>query len=112
LPAIFFEFFYMGIPEMVKHLVMWRLQNTDSKIADGEKIKAWLEGLSGRIPGLLRIEVGLNFVDDAQAADVVLYSEFRDAAALAEYQQHPLHLEVVPKVKALTNERRSVDYHV
>jgi quinol monooxygenase YgiN len=69
-----------------------------------------LEGLAGRIPGLLKIEVGINFIADPNAADVVLYSEFIDAAALAVYQAHPLHLEVVPQVKALAVERRSADY--
>lgn len=95
---------------MVKHIVMWRLRDTDNKAADAARIKDLLEGLSGRIPGLLRIEVGANFIADPNAADVVLYSEFTDAAALALYQSHPLHLEVVPEVKALAVERRSADY--
>jgi len=43
---------------------------------------------------------------------VVLYSEFVDLEALKTYQAHPLHQAVVPKVKALTTERRSVDYEV
>jgi quinol monooxygenase YgiN len=97
---------------MVKHIVMWRLGNNDSKCADAMRIKSLLEGLSGRIPGLLKIEVGINFIEDQNAADVVLYSEFVDAAALAMYQTHPLHLEVVPQVKALAIERRSADYQV
>jgi quinol monooxygenase YgiN len=95
---------------MVKHIVMWRLRDSASKAADAVRIKVLLEGLSGRIPGLLKIEVGANFIADPNAADVVLYSEFTDAAALAVYQAHPLHLEVVPQVKALAVERRSADY--
>jgi quinol monooxygenase YgiN len=95
---------------MVKHIVMWRLREGSPKAADAARIKALLEALNGRIPGLLRIEVGVNFIEDAQAADVVLYSEFTDRAALEGYQAHPLHLEVVPQVKALTVDRRSADY--
>lgn len=95
---------------MVKHIVMWRLPDSGSKAADAARIKVLLEGLAGRIPGLLKIEVGVNFIDDPNAADVVLYSEFTDAAALAVYQSHPLHLEVVSQVKALAVERRSADY--
>jgi quinol monooxygenase YgiN len=56
--------------------------------------------------------VGVNVVTDVNAADVVLYSEFTDLEALKTYQAHPLHQAVVPKVKALTTERRSVDYEV
>lgn len=95
---------------MVKHIVMWRLKNAATKASDAERIKSLLEGLAGAIPGLLKIEVGINFIDDANAADVVLYSEFTDAAALAGYQAHPRHLAVVPEVKALASERRAVDY--
>jgi len=95
---------------MVKHIVMWRLKDKSTKDADAARIKELLESLTGRIPGLLKIEVGVNFIADANSADVVLYSEFADAAALAGYQVHPLHLEVVPQVKALAVERRSADY--
>jgi quinol monooxygenase YgiN len=95
---------------MVKHIVMWRLKDETSKSADAAKIKELLEGLAGRIPGMTHIEVGTNFLVDANSADVVLYSEFVDRAALDGYQQHPLHLAVVPQVKALASERRVVDY--
>lgn len=95
---------------MVKHIVMWRLKDKSTKDADAARIKELLESLTGRIPGLLKIEVGVNFIEDANSAEVELYSEFADAAALAGYQVHPLHLEVVPQVKALAVERRSADY--
>jgi hypothetical protein len=38
------------------------------KPADAARIKALLEALNGRIPGLLRIEVGVNFIEDAQCS--------------------------------------------
>jgi quinol monooxygenase YgiN len=97
---------------MIKHIVFWRIQDQPSKAANAARIKELLESLRGRIPGLLAIEVGHNIIEDANAADVVLYSEFSDLAALEGYQRHPLHLEVVPQVKALATERRSVDYEV
>ncbi len=97
---------------MVKHIVMWRIREGTSKTADAQIIKNLLEGLAGKIPGLLKIKVGINFIEDANASDVVLYSEFADRAALETYQSHPLHLAVVPEVKARAIERRSVDYFV
>ena len=69
---------------MVKHIVMWRLRDNASKAGDAERIKSLLEGLDGKIPGLLKIEVGMNFIEDTNASDVVLYSEFVDRAALEE----------------------------
>jgi hypothetical protein len=97
---------------MIKHIVMWRLRESDSRAVDAETIKSLLEGLAGKIPGLLKIEVGVNFIENANASDVVLYSEFVDRAALEAYQSHPLHLAVVPEVKARAIERRSADYFV
>lgn len=97
---------------MIKHIVAWRLIEEKDKSASAAEIKTLLEDLRGKIPGLLHIEVGTNVVHDANAADVVLYSEFTDLDALKTYQAHPLHQAVVPKVKALTSERRSVDYEI
>jgi len=97
---------------MVKHIVMWRLRDGISKTADAALIKSLLEGLGGKISGLFKIEVGINFIEDYNAADVVLYSEFTDRTALETYQSHPLHLAVVAEVKARTVERRSADYVV
>jgi quinol monooxygenase YgiN len=97
---------------MIKHIVAWRLNDEHDKRASAAQIKELLEGLRGQIPGLLHIEVGVNVVIDVNAADVVLYSEFVDLQALKTYQAHPLHQAVVPKVKALTTERRSVDYEI
>lgn len=94
----------------VKHIVVWRLKDQPSVADNAERAKALLEGLAGRIPGLRHIEVGINFLTDSNAADIVLYSELDDRAALEAYQRHPLHLDVVPHIKAMTTERRSVDY--
>jgi len=97
---------------VVKHIVMWHLREGTSKTADAELIKSLLESLAGKIPGLLKIEVGVNFIEDANASDVVLYSEFVDRAALKAYQNYPLHQAVVPEVKARAIERRSTDFVV
>ena len=95
---------------MIKHIVAWRLRTEPSVRANAERIKALLEDLAGRIPGLLKIEVGINYVEDANASDLVLYSEFVDRAALQGYQDHPLHEAVKLTIRALTTERRVVDY--
>jgi hypothetical protein len=98
---------------VVKHIVLWRLKEAASvaqREAQLQRIKCGLEGLRGRIPGLLAIEVGIDFCRDPNAADIVLYSEFADRAALARYISHPLHLEVAQAVRELASERRLVDY--
>jgi len=93
---------------MIKHIVMWKLRNK----ADAEIIKDNLEALVGKIPGLLKLEVGIDFSDSEQSADVVLYSELESREALKGYQSHPEHQAVVPLVKAAAVSRSVVDYEV
>jgi hypothetical protein len=100
---------------MVKHIVMWRLKDAGDAARQREHalaVKCDLEALAGRISGLLCIEVGFDFCQDASAADIVLYSEFTDRAALEAYQVHPAHLAVRPRIGAVTVERRVVDYEI
>ena len=92
---------------MIKHIVMWKLK--DSK-RNAPALKAMLEGLKERIPRIGAIEAGINFNPSDAAADVVLYSEFDDAAALAAYQKHPDHLKVAEFLKDTVTDRHVVDY--
>jgi len=93
---------------MIKHIVMWKLRDK----ADAAEIKARLEALSGKIPGLIRIEVGVDFLESEQSADVVLYSELESREALDAYQAHPEHQAVVPLIKGAAIARTVVDYEV
>jgi Stress responsive A/B Barrel Domain. len=93
---------------MIKHIVFWRLNDA----ARAPAIKAALEGLNGRIPGLIRLEVGVDSSGDPDCAQVALYSEFESREALAAYHHHPEHVAVAPLVKAARTERRVVDYEV
>jgi len=91
---------------MIKHIVMWKLKDK----ADAAEIKARLEALGGRIPGLLHIEVGIDFLASEQSADVVLVAELESRTALDAYQNHPEHQVVVPFVKAAAISRTVADY--
>jgi quinol monooxygenase YgiN len=96
---------------MIKHIVMWRLDEQAGDKADNAlRLKQSLEGLNGKIPGLLRLEVGIDFSREGESSDVVLYSEFESQQALDAYQKHPAHAEVIPFVKSVRAERRVVDY--
>ena len=98
---------------MIKHIVMWRLRdsaNGNDRERNARLIKEKLESLAGRIPGLIAIEVGIDFSCSDSSADVVLYSEFVDRAALDGYQRHPEHEAHKPFVSAAAIERRVADY--
>jgi hypothetical protein len=90
---------------MIKHIVLWRLKNK----ADVARVKQELEGMRGRIPGLLSLEVGVNFAEGSPV-DVGLYTEFADRAALEAYAEHPVHLPVKQSVGALVADRWVLDY--
>jgi hypothetical protein len=98
---------------MVKHIVFWKLKeaaNGMSKQANALAIKQKLESLSGKIEGLITIEVGCDFLQSPESVDVVLYSTFKDKEALSFYQQHPLHKEIMPFIAEARSERRVIDY--
>ena len=97
---------------MVKHIVMWKLKDGPDKKERAEKIKRLLEDLRGKIPGLIQIEVGIDFSNTPASADICLYSELESREALQQYQVHPLHEAVKPVVTEATVERRVADYDV
>jgi hypothetical protein len=100
---------------MVKHIVFWKLNDSVTGQAREDalrRIKEGFEAMHGQIPGLLRIEVGVDFSKGDDSADVVLYSEFESRVALEGYIAHPLHLAMVPVVREVRIERRVGDYEV
>lgn len=98
---------------MIKHIVFWRLRDSahgNDAATNARLIKEGLEALRGRIPGLLAIEVGMDFVRGDTSSDLALYSEMESREALEAYQKHPLHQEVAGFIKEAVSERRAVDY--
>jgi len=93
---------------MIKHIVMWKLRDK----SDAPALKHLLEGLNGKIPGLRRVEVGINFLESGQSDDLVLVAELENRAALDTYQAHPEHQAVLPPVKAAAISRHVVDYDI
>ena len=98
---------------MIRHIVMWKLKNRahgKTKKENIISIKKMLEDLNGKIPGMIRLEVGIDFSATDNSADLVLYSEFKDRQSLNEYQVNPLHEAIKPYVLEARSERRIVDY--
>jgi Stress responsive A/B Barrel Domain len=95
---------------MIKHVVVWKLKDPARRNGHSAAVKSALEDLRGRIPGLLAIEVGADIGYDSDAADLCLYAEFADRAALDHYQNHPLHVVAKAVVGAHVTDRRAVDW--
>lgn len=98
---------------MVKHIVAWRIADGEDKKKRAEDIKKNLEGLEGKIPGLLDIEVGINFSETEFVSDVVLVSTFGSREDLEKYQNNPEHKAVGQSyVMPYVKERRVIDYEI
>ena len=100
---------------MVVHIVLWRLHaqaGGRSKHENALEMKRRFEALRGRMPGMRRLEVGLNFESSDQASDIALYTEFDSREALDAYQAHPAHKEVATFIADVRSERRVVDYEI
>ena len=97
---------------MVKHIVMWNVRGDtpEQKQQSAMLLKSAFESLSGKIPGLTKLEVGLDVSAVDYACDVVLYSEFDTQASLDAYASHPEHLRVKQVVGDIRIARHQVDY--
>lgn len=98
---------------MVKHVILWTLRDQYSgvEIADIKKgIKEGLEGLKGKIPGLVEIKVNTEPLPSSNC-DVMLDSTFESYEALKGYSVNPAHVEVAnEKVRPFTASRVCMDY--
>ena len=94
---------------MIKHVIFWKLSPDCDKAAAAEEIRAGLEGLQGKIPGLLSAKVRRTYQGDW---DLVLDSDFVDAAAEKAYQTNPLHVAVKEIVHRYAVERVCADYEL
>lgn len=100
---------------MVKHIILWQLKDelsADEKASVKAEIKSGLEGLSGKIEGLLEISVQTEGLPSSNA-DLMLYSVFENEEALKCYANHPAHVAVADsKVRPYTKTRLCLDFEV
>ncbi len=98
---------------MVKHVILWQLKDElslEEKKDVKKGIKEGLEGLAGKIPGLLEIKVQIDGLASSNV-DVMLDSSFTDEEALKGYAVHPDHVAVADgKVRPFTKTRACMDY--
>lgn len=98
---------------MVKHIILWQLKQdlggkSKKEVLNG--IKNSLEGLYGKIPGLLNISVEISPLSSSNA-DVMLDCELTDENALKEYQAAPEHIKAADTyVRPYTETRVCMDF--
>ena len=101
---------------MVKHIILWTL---NPELSEEEKkqvkagIKAGLEGLLGKVPGLLDVKVHIDGRLASSNADVMLDSTLISEEALKGYAVHPAHVKAANEnVRPFTQTRLCMDFLV
>ncbi len=98
---------------MIKHVILWSLKSGYSEAEKAEikaGIKSGLEGLDGKIPGMIEIKVITDALDKSNA-DVMLDSSFETEEALWGYGVNPEHVKVADeKVRPFTDVRMCINY--
>ncbi len=101
---------------MVKHVILWTLNpelSEEEKKAVKAGIKEGLEGLVGKVPGLLDVKVHIDGRLASSTADVMLDSTLESAEALQGYDKHPEHVAVAnSRVRPYTVQRSCLDFEV
>ena len=98
---------------MVKHIIIWTLKDeysSEEKAKIKLGIKNGLEGLMGKIPGLIDIKVNIDGLSSSNA-DLMLDSSFENEEALKGYAIHPEHVAVADNlVRPYTAQRSCLDF--
>ena len=99
---------------MVKHIILWTLRpelSAEEKAEVKKGIKEGLEGLLGKVPGLVAVKVNIDGRLDSSTCDVMLDSTLESPEALKAYSVHPAHVAVADsKVRPYTVQRTCLDY--
>ncbi len=99
---------------MVKHIILWTLNpelSAEEKAVVKKGIKEGLEGLLGKVPGLVDVKVNIDGRLDSSNCDVMLDSTLESAEALKAYAVHPAHVAVADsKVRPYSVQRTCLDF--
>ena len=100
---------------MVKHVILWNLKDEitgEERIKIKNGVKSGLEGLVGKVPGLLEVKVNIEPLPSSNA-DIILDSTCENEEALKVYASHPEHVKVAnEKIRPFMKQRVCIDYKV
>ena len=98
---------------MIRHIAMFHL--TDAAESEGRDkvisdIKASVANMNGKVPGLIRAEIGVN--ETGGPHDIVMYCEFEDMEACRNFGNDPLHVAHREKMNNYVCDRVWADYTI
>ena len=102
--------------KMVKHVILWTLKDEFSESEKKQikkEMKEELEGLVGKVPGLIDMKIYTNGLEPSKNAEVMLDSTLESFEALKAYAIHPEHVKVADeKVRPYTASRSCLDFEI
>ena len=96
---------------MVKHMLIWKLKLPGEELEAQKKlVKENLEGLVGKVPGLLEMHIQIDNLETSNG-DMMMDSTFESFEALKGYSKHPDHVHVAETyIRPYIETRLCIDY--
>lgn len=91
---------------MVTHIVCHKYTDRE----EAKKIAPMLKGLVGKVPGLISMEAGADFMGSGRSYDLALIAKFANREDLAVYADHPEHVKVKQYIHKVLVNGISVDF--
>lgn len=93
---------------MVKHVVCFKFK--DNSYDAVKKHREVILNMNGKVPSLVSVEVGIDFLHSQRSYDLVLISQHETKEKLDEYQVDPLHMNVKEYLAKVAEGSISVDF--
>ncbi len=95
---------------MVRHIVMFWLKDKSSQ--NIEEAAQKLQSMTGKIEGMISLEVGIDVLYSSRSCDLCLTTVFDSMESLERYRTHPVHLPVQAYMHAVRESSVSADYYM
>ena len=93
---------------MVTHVVLFKMKDRSGDSA--RRARQVLAEMQGQIPGLLSVEVGVDYQRSERSFDVALITKHESREALEAYQVHPVHRKVAAFMAEVRDASVAVDF--
>lgn len=93
---------------MVKHIVFMKFFDENQAAVVAEI----LQGLPDKIPEIMNLETGIDFLRSERSYDLALTVTFRRKEELNVYMNHPDHKQVQEYIHSVRESSISVDYEI
>ena len=96
---------------MIKHIVCFKLKDNSDEIC--RKTADILLSMKGKVPQIIDIEVGVDFLHSSRSYDIILQVTLDSRNKLDEYQNDPYHCDVVKTyMHSVMENSVAIDYNI